>query len=141
MDAASLAVRLGHRRHRLSDALSAVLIVVVRRRDDRDTDRLAAQIRSSASTIVIDALPGIPLASPVTIQPRVISAYAALLAAAMLSLLYLYRGRAFVVYWIGSWLLDRSAPRAASRADYADTDTAQRADRTRAALHRVGSRD
>jgi diguanylate cyclase (GGDEF)-like protein len=45
----------------------------------------------------------------VTIQPRVISAYAALLAAAMLSLLYLYRGRAFVVYWIGSWLLIAAA--------------------------------
>jgi diguanylate cyclase (GGDEF)-like protein len=38
-----------------------------------------------------------------------IAAYAALLAAAMLSLLYLYRGRAFVVYWIGSWLLVAAA--------------------------------
>ena len=27
----------------------------------------------------------------------------------MLSLLYLYRGRAFVVYWIGSWLLVAAA--------------------------------
>lgn len=44
-----------------------------------------------------------------TIHPRLISAYAALLAAAMLSLLYLYRGRAFVVYWIGSWLLVAAA--------------------------------
>jgi diguanylate cyclase (GGDEF)-like protein len=63
-----------------------------------------AQTRSetaAASTV----LPGIPLATPVTIHPRLISAYAALLAAAMLSLLYLYRGRSFVVYWIGSWLL------------------------------------
>jgi diguanylate cyclase (GGDEF)-like protein len=33
------------------------------------------------------------------------AAYGALLAAAMLTILYLYRGRAFVVYWIGSWLL------------------------------------
>jgi diguanylate cyclase (GGDEF)-like protein len=56
---------------------------------------------SAASSV----LPGIPLATPVTVHPRLISAYAALLAAAMLSLLYLYRGRAFVVYWIGSWLL------------------------------------
>ena len=39
------------------------------------------------------------------IEPRLISAYAALLAAAMLTVLYLYRGRSFVVYWIGSWLL------------------------------------
>jgi diguanylate cyclase (GGDEF)-like protein len=38
-----------------------------------------------------------------------ITAYAALLAAAMLSLLYLYRGRSFVVYWIGSWLLIAAA--------------------------------
>jgi diguanylate cyclase (GGDEF)-like protein len=38
-----------------------------------------------------------------------ITAYAALLAAAMLSLLYLYRGRSFVVYWIGSWLLVSAA--------------------------------
>lgn len=56
---------------------------------------------SAASAV----LPGIPLATPVTIHPRLIAAYAALLSAAMLSLLYLYRGRAFVVYWIGSWLL------------------------------------
>jgi diguanylate cyclase (GGDEF)-like protein len=64
-------------------------------------------------------LPGIPLARPVTIQPRLISAYAALLAAAMLSLLYLYRGRAFVVYWIGSWLLIAAALGLVSR-DYSD---------------------
>jgi diguanylate cyclase (GGDEF)-like protein len=50
-------------------------------------------------------LPGIPPATPVAIHPRLIAAYAALLSAAMLSLLYLYRGRSFVVYWIGSWLL------------------------------------
>jgi diguanylate cyclase (GGDEF)-like protein len=80
---------------------------------------LAAQ-SGSASTIVSDALPGIPLASPVTFRPRIISAYAALLAAAMLSLLYLYRGRAFVVYWIGSWLLIAAALGLVAR-HYADT--------------------
>jgi diguanylate cyclase (GGDEF)-like protein len=64
-------------------------------------------------------LPGIPLASPVTIHPRLISAYAALLAAAMLSLLYLYRGRSFVVYWIGAWLLVAAALGIVARA-YSD---------------------
>jgi diguanylate cyclase (GGDEF)-like protein len=66
-------------------------------------DAQASTISSAESTTSV--LPGIPLATPVTIHPRLISAYAALLAAAMLSLLYLYRGRAFVVYWIGAWLL------------------------------------
>ena len=64
-------------------------------------------------------LPGIPLAAPVIIQPRVMSSYAALLAAAMLSLLYLHRGRAFVVYWIGSWLLVSAALGLVAQ-DYAD---------------------
>ena len=57
----------------------------------------------------LDALRNIPVPGPITIQPRVFSAYGALIAAAMLSLLYLYRGRAFVVYWIGSWLLVAAA--------------------------------
>jgi diguanylate cyclase (GGDEF)-like protein len=65
------------------------------------------------------SLPGIPLATPVTIYPRLIAAYAALLAAAMLSLLYLYRGRSFVVYWIGSWLLVAAALGIVARA-YSD---------------------
>jgi diguanylate cyclase (GGDEF)-like protein len=95
MDAAPLAVRLGHRRHRLPDAVSAVLVVV--------SLIIASDVHLGAQSR--DALPGIPLAGAVTIEPRIISAYAALLAAAMLSLLYLYRGRGFVVYWIGSWLL------------------------------------
>ena len=68
-------------------------------------DAQASQSTSAATNV----LPGIPLASPVTIHPRLISAYAALLAAAMLSFLYLYRGRSFVVYWIGSWLLVAAA--------------------------------
>jgi diguanylate cyclase (GGDEF)-like protein len=74
---------------------------------------------SSTSPAVIDTLPGIPLASPVTIQPRVTAAYGALLASAMLSMLYLYRGRAFVVYWIGSWLLLAASLGLVSR-DYQD---------------------
>lgn len=71
----------------------------------------AAADAQARTEIAVDStvLPGIPLATPVTIHPRLISAYAALLAAAMLSLLYLYRGRSFVVYWIGSWLLVAAA--------------------------------
>jgi diguanylate cyclase (GGDEF)-like protein len=78
---------------------------------------VAAQTRPP--TAAADALPGIPLGAPVTIQPRFIAAYAALLAAAMLSLLYLYRGRAFVIYWIGSWLLVAAALGIVARS-YAD---------------------
>ena len=57
----------------------------------------------------------------------------------MLSLLYLYRGRAFIVYWIGSWLLVAAALGLVARG-YADTDAAARPDRPGAALHRVGCR-
>ena len=53
----------------------------------------------------LDSLGSIPAPAPMTIRPRVFAAYGGLIAAAMLSILYLYRGRAFVVYWIGSWLL------------------------------------
>jgi diguanylate cyclase (GGDEF)-like protein len=47
----------------------------------------------------------IPPPVPITISPGMFAAYGALIAAAVLIVLYLYRGRAFVVYWIGSWLL------------------------------------
>ena len=47
----------------------------------------------------------IPSLLPITISPGMFAAYGALIAAAMLMVLYLYRGRAVVVYWIGSWLL------------------------------------
>jgi diguanylate cyclase (GGDEF)-like protein len=47
----------------------------------------------------------IPTPVPMTISPGMFAAYGALVAAAVLTILYLYRGRAFVVYWIGSWLL------------------------------------
>ena len=39
------------------------------------------------------------------VQPRAMGAYGALVAAATLGVLYLYRGRAFIVYWIGAWLM------------------------------------
>src|SRR5262245_38150217 len=43
------------------------------------------------------------------LEPGVLSAYGALVIAATLSVLYLYRGRAFIVYWIGGWLFVASA--------------------------------
>lgn len=53
----------------------------------------------------LDALRSIPAPPPVTIRPREFAAYGAVITAATLTTLYLYRGRAFIVYWIGSWLL------------------------------------
>lgn len=53
----------------------------------------------------VDSLQRIPPPVLMTISPRLFAAYGALIAAAVLSILYLYRGRAFIVYWIGSWLL------------------------------------
>ena len=57
---------------------------------------------------LVTNLPGldtIPAPEPMTIRPRMFAAYGALIAGAMLTILYLYRGRAFIVYWIGGWLL------------------------------------
>jgi len=53
----------------------------------------------------LTSLNSIPAPTPILVRPRVFAAYGALIAASMLAILYLYRGRAFVVYWIGSWLL------------------------------------
>ena len=49
------------------------------------------------------SLGSIPAPQPVEIRPRLFVAYGALVAASTLGILYLYRGRAFVVYWIVSW--------------------------------------
>jgi len=49
------------------------------------------------------ALRSIPAPQPVEIRPRLFVAYGSLVAASTLAILYLYRGRAFVVYWIVSW--------------------------------------
>jgi len=54
-----------------------------------------------------------------TISPQMFAAYGALIVAAMLSILYVSRGRAFVVYWIGSWLLVAASPVLLSR-EYED---------------------
>ena len=53
----------------------------------------------------LDVLRGIPAPPPMLIRPRTFAAYGALITAATLTTLYVYRGRAFIVYWIGSWLL------------------------------------
>jgi diguanylate cyclase (GGDEF)-like protein len=53
----------------------------------------------------LHALENIPAPTPMLVRPRIFAAYGALIAAAMLGILYLYRGRAFIVYWIGSWLM------------------------------------
>ena len=47
----------------------------------------------------------IPEPQPVVIRPRLLVAYGALIAASTLAILYLYRGRGFVVYWIISWTM------------------------------------
>ena len=49
------------------------------------------------------ALRSIPAPQPVEIRPRLFVAYGALVATSTLGILYLYRGRSFVVYWIVSW--------------------------------------
>jgi diguanylate cyclase (GGDEF)-like protein len=69
----------------------------------------SAQAPEAELVLQLDSLSNIPVPGAVTIQPRVFAAYGALIGAAMLSLLYLYRGRAFIVYWIASWLLVAAA--------------------------------
>jgi diguanylate cyclase (GGDEF)-like protein len=53
--------------------------------------------------LLVRALRSIPAPQPVEIRPRLFVAYGALIAASTLGILYLYRGRAFVLYWIVSW--------------------------------------
>ena len=66
---------------------------------------IAAQRGGVSPQAGFDTLQNIPAESPVTIRPRLLASYGALMAAAMLGVLYLYRGRSFIVYWIGAWLL------------------------------------
>jgi diguanylate cyclase (GGDEF)-like protein len=66
-----------------------------------------------------DSLRSLPGVGPIAIRPRVLSAYGSLVTAGMLSLLYLYRGRSFIVYWIGGWVLTAAALGLAART-YAD---------------------
>jgi diguanylate cyclase (GGDEF)-like protein len=55
--------------------------------------------------MALDALQGIPQPAAAVIEPRVLASYGSAMAAALLGVLYVYRGRAFIVYWIVGWLL------------------------------------
>lgn len=48
---------------------------------------------------------GLPAPEPILIHPRTYTAYAAVLGAALLGCLYLYRRREFILYWMAGWLL------------------------------------
>jgi diguanylate cyclase (GGDEF)-like protein len=69
--------------------------------------------------MALELVQGIPEPSPALIEPRVLASYGAVLAAALLGVLYIYRGRAFIVYWIVGWLLLAGSLFLASRG-YAD---------------------
>lgn len=68
---------------------------------------------------MLEALQGIPDPPAAVIEPRLLASYGAMVAAALLCVLYVYRGRAFIVYWILSWLLIAGALLLESRG-YAD---------------------
>jgi diguanylate cyclase (GGDEF)-like protein len=55
--------------------------------------------------LALEAFQGIPRPPAAMIEPRLLASAGALLAAVLLAILYVYRGRAFIVYWIVSWLL------------------------------------
>jgi diguanylate cyclase (GGDEF)-like protein len=127
MDAAFVALRLRDRRRHLRDAVSAVLAAAA---SPRGAAVLAVSALVLLPTLVdaaahdhfvlaADSLRSLPGVGPIAIRPRVLSAYGSLVTAGMLSLLYLYRGRAFIVYWIGGWLLTAGALGLAART-YAD---------------------
>ena len=97
----------------------------------------AASSHHSLVLAAADALRSIPGLGPVAIHPRVLSAYGALVTAGMLSLLYLYRGRSFIVYWMGAWIFAAAALGLASQ-NYADA-TLDRVLTGLAALFTVGA--
>src|SRR5262245_30992563 len=59
----------------------------------------------------------LPAPAVMVFQPRLLSAYGPLVIAATVGILYLYRGRAFIVYWIGAWLFLAGALALGSRVD------------------------
>ena len=66
---------------------------------------LVSFVLQSTPDVLQDALRSIPAPQPVEIRPRLFVAYGALVAASTLGILYLYRARGFVVYWIVSWTM------------------------------------
>ena len=65
----------------------------------------AAQASFPQRLLELDAIGSVPVPGPITIHPPAYAAYGALIAVATLTLLYLYRSRTFILYWIGTWLL------------------------------------
>ena len=55
--------------------------------------------------MALEALQGIPPPPAAVVEPRLLAAYGSAMAATLLGVLYVYRGRAFIVYWIVGWLL------------------------------------
>src|SRR5262245_46484309 len=116
VDPANLAVRFRHRRRDLRDAVSPLLTPPMpRRRSPRAFWLLIALavLGPPIISFVLHAPPDllrgvvqrIPEPQPVVIRPHLFVAYGALIAACTLAILYLYRGRGFVVYWIISWTM------------------------------------
>lgn len=54
---------------------------------------------------MLEALQGIPEPQAALVEPRALACAGALLAATLLGILYVYRGRGFIVYWIVGWTL------------------------------------
>jgi diguanylate cyclase (GGDEF)-like protein len=77
---------------------------------------VSAQPSFPESLRKLEALRSIPVSGPITIHPPVFAAYGALIAAAMLTLLYFYRGRTFILYWVGSWMMVAGALGVGARA-------------------------
>src|ERR687892_366221 len=63
----------------------------------------AAQTPPPASAT--PSLSAIPDPPATMIRPRLVASYGAIVAASLLCVLYVFRGRAFIVYWIVSWIL------------------------------------
>jgi diguanylate cyclase (GGDEF)-like protein len=66
---------------------------------------IASLVLHSAPDLLHGAVRSIPEPQLVEIRPHLFVAYGALVAASTLAILYLYRGRGFVVYWIVSWTM------------------------------------
>jgi len=66
---------------------------------------IASFALQSSPDLLRGIVQSIPEPQPVVIRPRLFVAYGALIAACTLAILYLYRGRGFVVYWIISWTM------------------------------------
>src|SRR5205085_7117191 len=60
---------------------------------------------SPAGLDAADAINTIPTRNAVTVHPRVLTAYGTLIATAVMSILYLYRRRSFILHWLASFLL------------------------------------